>query len=90
MIITWGVDEVAPQLRLLVKIVQSEGSEMEGGEKMCVRGPFSPVRTTVLVSCVWTIDAAYSNDPLSPLALRWCDRFLLIIYVSLTQGVVFF
>lgn len=34
-IITWGVDEVAPWLILLDKIVQSGGSEMEGGRNVC-------------------------------------------------------
>lgn len=78
MIITCGVDEVAPRLILLDKIVQSEGSEMGGGRERCVRGPFSPVRTTVLVFCVWTCSAsgaAYTNDPLSALSSPWHDGF---------------
>lgn len=80
MIITWGVDEVAPRLVPLDKIVQSEGSEIEAGGQWgrCVRGPFSPVRTTVLVFCVWTCSlsgAAYTNDPLSALSSPWHDGF---------------
>lgn len=85
-IITWGVDEVAPRLILLDKIVQSEGSEIEEGGKMCVRGPFSPVRTTVLVFCVWTAGAAYSNDSLTPLSFLWHDRFYWLFIYSLTPG----
>ena len=78
-IITWGVDEVAPWLILLDKIVQSEGSgDGRRGGKRCVRGPFSPVRTTVVVFCVWTCSpsgAAYTNDPLSTLSSPWYDGF---------------
>lgn len=89
-IITWGVDEVAPQLIQLDKIVQSERSELEEAGKMCVRGPFSPVRMTVLVflrvDCWWWI---HSNDSLSPLPFLWHDRFHWLFMSHWPQEVIF-
>lgn len=86
-IITWSVDE-APRLILLDKIVQSEGSEMDGG-KICVRGPFSPVRTTVLVLCVWTAGAAHSNDSFSALSFLWHNHFYWLFMCHWSREVIF-